>query len=65
MDAITIEEKAVVNADRCIGCGLCAIDCPSESIRLVPKEGALKVPPKNSAEQMLAMAKMRGVLPKE
>jgi Fe-S-cluster-containing hydrogenase component 2 len=29
---------AVINLDRCIGCGNCVITCPSEAINLVKKE---------------------------
>ncbi len=62
MDAITLRDIAEVNADRCIGCGLCAINCPVEAIALIQKNDTKKLPPKNSAEQMMEMAKMRGVL---
>ncbi len=41
MEAITIEEYAVVNKDRCIGCGVCAHFCPENAIMLL--EGMRKV----------------------
>jgi Pyruvate/2-oxoacid:ferredoxin oxidoreductase delta subunit len=32
--AITIEDKAVINTEKCMGCGLCAVTCPSEAISM-------------------------------
>jgi ferredoxin len=55
-------DKAMVNLDRCIGCGLCVTTCPSEAIRLIAKSGDhLKIPPTTSAEQMMALATKRGI----
>jgi len=43
MDAITLgEDSAVLNKDRCIGCGLCVTTCP---------EGALTLKEKPASEQ--------------
>lgn len=64
MDAIEITDIAHVNVDRCIGCGLCVMACPNDAVKLVQKEQSKKVPPKTSGEQMMEMAKQRGVLPK-
>ncbi len=64
MGALTMsdEEKAKVNKDRCIGCGLCVTTCPSEAIELVLKpENNLKTPPVTSSEQMMNMAIKRGI----
>jgi len=53
----------VVNRDRCIGCGLCVITCSAEAMGLVPKpEKEHMTPPATSAEQMMIMAKNRGLL---
>ncbi|MGB4267677.1 MAG: 4Fe-4S binding protein [Spirochaetota bacterium] len=62
MEAIDITDIAHVNKDRCIGCGLCVMACPNDAIKLVQKEQSKKVPPKTSGEQMLQMAKQRGIL---
>jgi len=65
MDAIIMSGagKAEINLDRCIGCGLCVSGCSTGAISLIAKdEKELKVPAKNSMEQMLNMAKNRGVL---
>ncbi len=64
MEALTmVNDIAMVNLDRCIGCGLCVTTCPSGAMRLVPKdEGEIRVPPKNSMEQMMTMAQKRGIL---
>lgn len=64
MDAIGMDddELARVNRGRCIGCGLCVTTCPTEAILLVQKEGGYQVPPETTFEQMMTMAKDRGIL---
>jgi ferredoxin len=64
MDAITLEDggTARVLEHRCIGCGLCVTTCPSGSLRLDPKPEALRqVPPVTGLDQMMAMARSRGI----
>ena len=65
MEAITMNKDSVaqVNLDRCIGCGLCVTTCPSEAIGLIPKPDArMRIPPVTSSEQMMQIAKNRGVI---
>ena len=63
MDAITIDDTAIVNLDRCIGCGVCIPDCAADAIQLVAKESSSKyVPPKLTYQAYLRMAKERGKL---
>jgi Na+-translocating ferredoxin:NAD+ oxidoreductase subunit B len=64
MEAIhmTEQETALVITDRCIGCGLCVTTCPSGAMRLQPKPGDYRLPPSNTAEQMMLMAQKRGLV---
>ncbi len=65
MDALSLNENDVVEVDRdrCIGCGLCVTECPTETLKLIPKdESSLRVPPETTMEQMMTMARKRGVL---
>jgi Na+-translocating ferredoxin:NAD+ oxidoreductase subunit B len=65
MEAITINKDGVaqVSLDRCIGCGLCVIKCPSDAIGLIPKPDAnRRIPPATSMDQMMQIAKHRGVM---
>ena len=65
MAAIAVGDDgiAVVNPDRCIGCGLCVTDCPAGAVKLVPKpEEKRRVPPAGSMDQMIAMARKRGLM---
>ncbi|MFH1153645.1 MAG: 4Fe-4S dicluster domain-containing protein [Pseudomonadota bacterium] len=64
MDAITQDslEKAIVLSHRCIGCGLCVTTCPAGSMTLAPKPQDLQqVPPATGLDQMMAMARNRGI----
>jgi ferredoxin len=63
MAAITVEDAAVVDRDRCIGCGVCIADCPTEAIALHLKDDAEQyVPPRNVMETYVKMAQERGKL---
>jgi ferredoxin len=56
-------DRAEINPDRCIGCGLCVTSCPSGALSLNQKTGdQYQVPPLTGSDQMMAMAKERGLL---
>jgi Fe-S-cluster-containing hydrogenase component 2 len=41
MEALTEDgDRVSLNADRCIGCGLCVSSCPSGALTLVRKPGS-------------------------
>jgi Fe-S-cluster-containing hydrogenase component 2 len=64
MQALSLNDEglAQINADRCIGCGLCVTTCPSGAMKLVRKgEDQLRVPPTSNAEQMMHLAQKRGM----
>lgn len=66
MGAISMDEAidaAVVNPLRCIGCGVCVSSCPSDALSLELKSAeAPYVPPRNTVETYINMAKERGIL---
>jgi electron transport complex protein RnfB len=63
MDAITVEDTASVNVDRCIGCGLCITRCEFESMILKPKKDTEKwVPPENTIGTYTDIAKEKGLI---
>ena len=55
--AITVDETAVVNRDKCLGCGLCASVCPTEALTLHLREDRQE-PFRNTFE--LGMAILKG-----
>ena len=63
MDAIALnaDDVAEIDLDRCIGCGLCVTTCPTEAMLLKPKEEHY-TPPATTFDQMITMAKERGIV---
>lgn len=65
MEAITmgVSGSAEVNLERCIGCGLCLMSCSTDAVKLIEKdEGKRKSVPSNTKDQMIQMAKKRGLI---
>ncbi len=62
MDAITVDEDAAhIHSHRCIGCGVCVVSCDFDAIQLQAKGEAERwIPPKNTFETYLNIAKERG-----
>ncbi len=58
-----VDKKAVLNLDRCIGCGLCVSTCPTNSLSLLRKPKA-KQPyvPKDVIETHIRLGKAHGKL---
>jgi len=64
MDALVLNGQGVIEvlSNRCIGCGLCVTTCPAEVLTLIDKHPReMQIPPANMGEQMMAMAKSRGL----
>ncbi len=63
MDAISVEDTAVVDLQRCIGCGVCVAGCQFDALALEAKpEQERWVPPDNVFETYLNIARERGLL---
>ncbi len=61
LGAITIDKEAkmvVVDESKCIGCGVCAVTCPNDSLRLVRQRDN---EPFTSVGQMLKTINMENV----
>ena len=41
-------DTCLVDTDWCIGCGVCALPCPADAVKLARKSGA--IPPKDFKE---------------
>ncbi|OQX09548.1 MAG: hypothetical protein BWK80_46790 [Desulfobacteraceae bacterium IS3] len=54
--------QAILDAARCIGCGLCVSTCPTKSLKLVRKPGPQPEIPSDLVEADMRMARMRGKL---
>jgi Fe-S-cluster-containing hydrogenase component 2 len=64
MEALRLDnKKAILNLDRCIGCGLCVSTCPTKSLALVrkPKEMQPYVP-KDIIDTSIRLGRARGKL---
>jgi Fe-S-cluster-containing dehydrogenase component len=65
MEALSISDEGIAEVDlrRCIGCGVCVIQCNEDALYLQRKdESAVRVPPENEAARMMTLAKKRGIL---
>lgn len=65
MDALQLDEGGMIHLsrNRCIGCGLCVTTCPVGTLELLEKADKEKrLPPASTGEQMLGMAKSRGLI---
>ena len=64
MEAVQlVDEKASIDMDRCIGCGLCVSTCPTDSMTLVrkPKYDQPDVP-KDLIKASIELGRARGKL---
>ena len=56
-----VDDQAVVNLDRCIGCGLCVTTCETGAMQLIKKPDEQQyLPPKSGAETYMRIAEERG-----
>ena len=65
MDALSLNKEDVIDVtqNRCIGCGLCVTVCPVETLELLKKpDKEQRTPPASMGEQMMGMAKSRGII---
>jgi len=63
MDAIVMEEAALVLGNRCIGCGVCITECPTGALQFYQKEENDRYePPQNVFETYMNMAQERGLI---
>ena len=64
MEALELDgDTVVIDTDRCIGCGLCVVTCPTDSLALMrkPEEEQAAVP-KDVDQAMVRLGQERGKL---
>jgi Fe-S-cluster-containing hydrogenase component 2 len=60
MDAISVDDVAHINLDRCIGCGVCAVTCPIEAVKVFRKEKNKEfIPEKDMFKSTMAIYQQR------
>jgi len=65
MEAIDmVDDVAIINLDRCIGCALCVSTCPSEAITLVKKDEEYE-PPENTTTYFQKVMDTKAALARE
>jgi len=57
IDEESENKRIEINTDRCIGCGVCAFNCPNEAITMVKKFA--KIPAENMREAAIRNIKGR------
>ncbi len=63
MEAITIDETALVNRNRCIGCGVCAGTCDFVGVELCQKDEMDRyIPPVDVVDMKRRIAQERGLI---
>ena len=65
MEGLALNEAGVIEVitNRCIGCGLCVTTCLVDALELIDKpEKNHRIPPATMGEQIMGMAKSRGIL---
>jgi len=59
--ALTVNETAEVDAEKCLGCGLCNMVCPTESLSMIRRD-EIAEPKRNFRELMTAIMQEKGKL---
>ena len=60
--AITLSTVAEINQHKCVGCGICVVQCEQEALTLVRRpEEEILLPPENFDDWMAARAAARGI----
>lgn len=59
--ALTVNETAEVDAEKCLGCGLCNMVCPTESLSMIRRD-EIAEPKRNFRDLMTAIMQEKGKL---